>query len=727
MTDDPWAQFIVPDSTPAPPAPAAPANAPGSGQPAASSASADPWAAFVQPADAGSQPTLSVGFAPPPDVRNVPTAKDDPVYHGAVPIQAAPDQGGLTAFASGVQGVPVIGPALSAGVQDAAALARSYANGTTYNAEKQQLGDMVDASRQQHPVAAFAGDMTGATAALAPVVAAAPAAFGAGPGGLTAGKIGMGALSGAGIGGADAAVRSDGDALAALQGSFTGAAFGAAAPVAGAVLSRAGQMAGQYLGRALAPNTGVSQPVAEIIGRSADATGMGGGPGAARIAAGGPDAMMIDGLPGLNRALDTAIQRNAPGSLAARQAIDARAAGANQDLTGALDQAFGPPQGIQTATNDIRNGTAAARQAAYDAAYAAPIDYSTDAGRALEGLVRDRVPPGIIARANHQMRVDGIEPSQQVMARVMPDGTVTYEQMPGVQQVDYITRSLNDVSRMGDGQGALGGNTNEGRAYGGLARQLRDALRQAVPEYGTALDTAAQPIQARNALEFGSTMLRPNVPRDVVAATVADMTPPELTQARQGVRSQLAETLANVHRTLRDQNGEARQAMAAVKALSSDAAQEKIGLLISPQERQNMAMALNRATRALDLRAAMADGSGTAGRSMANEVIQRAAEPNTIQKALTSGGPMKATRSVLEHILGIRPQEIARREDAIHGELAGVLTAQRGPAAASMLDRIIAAHGRRTAINSFAEGIPFGALTQTGSLALLPSLNRRTQ
>ena len=119
---------------------------------------------------AGLQPTLSVGFAAPPDVRNVPTAKNDLVYRGAVPIQAAPDQGAATAFGSGIQGVPIIGPALSAGVQDAAALARSYANGTAYDAEKQHVGDIV-----------------GATAALTPVVAAAPAAFGAGPSGLTQG------------------------------------------------------------------------------------------------------------------------------------------------------------------------------------------------------------------------------------------------------------------------------------------------------------------------------------------------------------------------------------------------------------------------------------------------------------------------------------------------------------------------------------------------------------
>ena len=465
-----------------------------------------------------------VSFATQPDgspvgLRNVPTAANDPIYHGAVPIAQAPDQGASTAFASGVGGVPIIGPSIERGVQDLAAYARSLASGTSYDAEQQHAQDMTAIARQQHPGVAFAGDLAGAALATAPVIAAAPEVFGAGPGGLTAGKVAAGLTSGAAIGGTDAAVRSGGNPTSTIEGVVGGAAGGAAGPVIGAGLGRIGQGAADAYSYLRTPNPGVSRPVADIIRNTLANDGQLGPQGLQAIGAAGPRAMLVDASPSLSGVLDGALQHGGPGAAVARQAIEARTAGAGQDMTAALDQAFGQPQGVQSATDALRNGTAAARQQAYDAAYSSPIDYTTPEGRALEDMISSRVPPGIIARAQNQMRVNGALPPQQTMARIADDGTVTYQSIPDVRMVDYISRSLNDVSRAGDGQGALGGNTAEGQSYGQLAQDLRGALRSAVPAYGDALDTAAQPIQARNALEFGAGMLSPTVPRDAVAGT----------------------------------------------------------------------------------------------------------------------------------------------------------------------------------------------------------------
>lgn len=506
MSDDPWAAFIPAES--APPSPAAPA-------------ANDPWSAFIPSSDAHA--TQADGA--PLGLNNVPTEKSDPVYHGAVPVAQAPDQGAATAFASGVGGVPIVGPAIEGGLQRAAAGLRSLTGGDSYGAELQHVQDMTDLARQQHPAAAVTGDLTGATLALAPATAAAPGAFGLGPGGITAGKLGMGALSGAGLGAADAAVRS-GSPGGVVQGFVDGALGGIAAPVLGAAASRVGGALADVAARTIAPAPGVSRPVADIISRTVANDGALGPAGASNIAAAGPYGMLVDASPSLTKTLDAALQRGGPGTGAARDAITARTAATNADLTGTLDRTLGPAQGVASATADIRNGSAAARQAAYDAAYDTPIDYTSDHGRTLEDMISNRVPPGIMARAQNQMRVDGMLPSQQTMASIAPDGSVSYRQMPDVRMVDYITRSLNDVSRMGDGQGALGGNTSEGRAYGALAKDLRSTLRNAVPAYGDALDTAAQPIQERQALDFGASLLHPSTPTDVAAATVADMTAP---------------------------------------------------------------------------------------------------------------------------------------------------------------------------------------------------------
>lgn len=185
--------------------------------------------------------------------------------------------------------------------------------------------------------------------------------------------------------------------------------------------------------------------------------------GAQRIQQAGPNAMVADAGPAAANLLDTALQRSGPGSTAAKQAIQDRATQANRDLSRTLDQTMGPAQGVETQQGAIRQGTAGARDTAYTRAYAQPIDYTTAEGRNLERLM-DRVPPEAINQANRMMRAEG-QASRQVRATVNQDGTVTFEQLPDVRQLDYITRGLNEVAQGAEGQGAMRGTTAVGRIY----------------------------------------------------------------------------------------------------------------------------------------------------------------------------------------------------------------------------------------------------------------------
>jgi len=90
------------------------------------------------------------------------------------------------------------------------------------------------------------------------------------------------------------------------------------------------------------------------------------------------------------------------------------------------------------------DATRAARQASYDAAFSAPIDYASDAGRELEGVLRRRLPRGLIDRANEALREAG-EESPQILARIADDGTVTFERPLSVKQIDYIARELQEM------------------------------------------------------------------------------------------------------------------------------------------------------------------------------------------------------------------------------------------------------------------------------------------
>ena len=106
----------------------------------------------------------------------------EPEVAGPPPERA---HGALNAAARGlVDGVPIIGPAILGGIDRADAAVRALTNDTRYGDEfaKAQRYD-ADVSAE-HPIAHGAGEVAGGVVGTAPLVVAAPAAFGAGAGGL---------------------------------------------------------------------------------------------------------------------------------------------------------------------------------------------------------------------------------------------------------------------------------------------------------------------------------------------------------------------------------------------------------------------------------------------------------------------------------------------------------------------------------------------------------------
>jgi hypothetical protein len=172
-----------------------------------------------------------------------------------------------------------------------------------------------------------------------------------------------------------------------------------------------------------------------------------------------------------------------------------------------VDTAFGKPIDAFQAKKEADELARKVNKPAYDAAYAQPIDYASPEGQNIESLIKDRVPASAIKGANDLMRLEGAPESKQIMAHIADNGTVKYETMPDVMQVDYITRALNDTAKREEGAGAMGGITQKGKAYQGLATDLRDNLRTAVPEYDTALNGAGKFIRGNNAHDEGMSFL----------------------------------------------------------------------------------------------------------------------------------------------------------------------------------------------------------------------------
>ncbi|WP_127186651.1 hypothetical protein [Arsenicitalea aurantiaca] len=270
-------------------------------------------------------------------------------------------------------------------------------------------------------------------------------------------------------------------------------------------------------------------------------------------------------------------------AIRAREYMETAVQQSVDELGQSLDATFGRPLGVTNVSTALRTGSQPARSSAYDAAYASPIDYSSEAGRTLESLLGrvERAAPGTISLANRMMAGEGVQ-SQQILANLAEDGTVTFSRLPDTRQIDYITRALNQMARSGDGQGALGGQTDIGRIMGGLAGDIRGALRTANPRYGEALATAATPIDQRQALLFGQDLLKPGIPRDLAAERLAGMSEAELAYVRQGVRSQIDEALANVRAAMTNTDVGIREAQQAVAQLSSRAVRDKLGMILPP-------------------------------------------------------------------------------------------------------------------------------------------------
>jgi len=620
------------------------------------------------------------------------------------------------------KGVPILGGALD---EINAATASIMPGGPSYTEalDYQRAKDRV--FEQDRPKESFGLQLGGGVASgmgaatkIAPMLSNASRAV----------VLGTGASGGAAAGATDAFLRGEGGfqnrAQDAAVGGILGGAIGAAAPiVANGVASGVSSAIDALTTNRDLAAMNLSRKSGDILQRALSSDGTLGGRGAANIASAGPRGMLADA--GVNAAgtLDTVIQRGGPGATNAVRAVQDRAALANQDVASALNQTLGHPRGILSIEDALRNQTSGARQAAYNRAYATPINYASPEGMQLEQLM-SRVNGEHIGLANRMMRSEGVQ-SQQILARIADDGTVTFERLPDVRQFDYITRAINQSAKSGEGQGALGGQTDIGRIYQNLSREIRDTLRQAVPEYGAALNTAAQPIRAREALRFGETVLNAQTTRDEVARELRGMSNPERGAVAAGIRSKIDEAVANVQRVASDPNLDAREATKALRDLSSNAAREKIATVIGEQPAASLFRQLDEAMRSLELRAQTASNSKTFARLTVKEGIDQQTAPGPLG-LLARAQPVQASRSLVQGLLGTTPEAGLARQDRIYGELAQALTGPRGQQAQQFILDLADAYRRKGYGDRAANAL--GTLTAGGVGGLLyPTIYQQTK
>lgn len=173
------------------------------------------------------------------------------------PAPAAPSEDiTLDNFVRSVaRGIPILGGAMDniAAAGDAATHAvlgrgsdaPTYSERYAANLTKEQGKDA--AYDDQHPYVSTAGQVAGGILGTAPLVAAAPGAFGVGAASTPA-RVGASIGSGAVLGGADAAVRSGGDVGEIVKGIGYGGVGGAVAPAVGAAVGKGAQAVADAVG-----------------------------------------------------------------------------------------------------------------------------------------------------------------------------------------------------------------------------------------------------------------------------------------------------------------------------------------------------------------------------------------------------------------------------------------------------------------------------------------------
>jgi hypothetical protein len=618
-------------------------------------------------------------------------------YGGLNTAGAAWERSNPTAAGAAVllQGVPFAGEWTDEGLGKAAAV--------LYGGNPEDYTNTVRGARDQfelnNPNTSTGLKIGGAVAGTLPALAFAPEAIG---GSLLTRLVGggvVGSVAGAGEGyvsgygaGTDPTSRAQLAKERAASGAIIGGGLGVAAPIVSAGARRVLEPVSDFITtRSPLRRMGIDRPAYEILDRATAADEALVGPGANRIATGGPNAMVADAGPSTRALLDTALQKSGPATAVGRRRIEDRAANEFSNINNALDQSLGPYQGVAQAARGFRDTTAAARGQAYDAAYTQRIRFGTPQTRTLQALMR-RVPASAVSKANELMRLEGHR-NQVVGGFIDANGRFNLRFTPSIRQIDYITRGLRQLAEAGEDAGKLGGRTDVSRALTNLSRDIRNQARQLVPEYGVALDTAAAPIAGREALLLGEGMLT-KMTRSQLAEEIRGMSAAELRSVQQGLRAHVDEIISKTKQAMTDTNMDARQAATALRELSSPANREKISMILGRPQSERLFQQLDQSSQAIELRANVAQNSKTFARQDMNETV-RALNEDGLVAATRRGEVGNILKRTWQTITGGRKIDDQMREDQIYQQIVEFLTGPRGANAQTQLQvlRDVAARG----------------------------------
>jgi len=394
--------------------------------------------------------------------------------------------------------------------------------------------------------------------------------------------------------------------------------------------------------------------------------------------------MLAEMTPSTKNLLDAAIALGSGGDRA-QAALLTRNLRGEQEMRGAFNRFLGQPEDIVDVTGNIRQASSAARQQMYDAAYNRPIDYSTLAGRQLENWQR-LIPAEALNYANKIRSMDPNARAPQILFKQNPDGTISFEELPNVEQWDLITRGLNEMA-YGSPAGVMGGKSEVQSLAAKNAREIRKLVMDQVPEYRAALGLARDTIEEVKAAELGFDMLSGGVTVKEVRDMLSGQNPAAVQSMKLGLRSGLDHTLGNLKVSAANPNTEIKELMAGLSALRSRNNMSKVRALLGDADADEFYKVLDEQATGIELASAVATNSKTAQRQAVGRTVEEIAAPGILGTMLR-GEPVNASRMIVQSVTGKTPEADAARRMGLYDDIATLLTRVQGQNAKDALNLI---------------------------------------
>jgi len=495
----------------------------------------------------------------------------------------------------------------------------------------------------------------------------------------------------------------------AVIGTGVGALTGVGVPVIGEALSAGyGNLRNVLKSRdsnAVAQTLGVSKEAATVIKNvvqqgDTDLADM-----LRAIDRAGEQGMIADADVATQTLLDAVAAAEGTASSIVRREVDERSRQAGRQLGATMDETIVPAPKVNGVSADVQDlatqisqKSAPARGRLYSVAFQQPIDYTKPAGQRIMSVLNKVDSNELLDAINRSNKDLGFSDDpvlqrmfeegklRQILATIDPSGKIKFTDEPTIAQLDQLKRQIGEQA-YGAGSTVEGKVTQEARRARKIYKELSGALKEAVPIYGQAVALGGHKIAEEAALEIGTKVLQKGTsPREIIRS-LSELDESQRQFARIGLRQTIQDTIDNTKATITSPDVNINQVREVLREMSTDAARSKMIAVLGKENANALFKELDKASAALELRAAVAVNSKTAVRQSMQESISEQTETGML-RSLAEGRIPTATQQVIQSVTGATGEYTAKQKAKIMREIATAITKARGKDAKDQLRAI---------------------------------------